>query len=77
MREPQITINGVTLNNTQAMTIRSAITHFLMEMSTAGALGEDETGEGIRKGYQARSAEIVQLMISPLPPQPREGGSHG
>lgn len=68
MNEPTVNINGTSLTEAQAMTLRVAITEFLTRMSNGGELGEDQTGEDIRQGYSARSSEIVSLMLSPAAP---------
>lgn len=67
MSEPVITINGITLTEAQAMTVRVSVTNFRSRMDSRGALGKDETGEAIRQGYLARSTEIVSLMLTPSP----------
>lgn len=67
MSEPKISINGTSLTDAQAMTLRVAVTDLHSRMSNPGALGEDETGEGIRVGYVARSREIADLMLTPPP----------
>jgi len=67
MSEPTITVNGVTLSESQAMAMRVAITAHLDNMSNEGALGDDEVGEAIRKAYYARSAEIVRMMLDQSP----------
>jgi hypothetical protein len=68
MSEPTVNINGTSLTEAQAMTLRVAITEFLTRMSNVGELGEDQTGEDIRQRYSARSTEIVGLMLSPAAP---------
>jgi hypothetical protein len=67
MREPIITINGTTLTEAQAMTVRVSVTHFQGRIDRPEALGEDETGEAIRQGYLARSTEIISMMLTPSP----------
>lgn len=68
MNEAQITINGVALTEAQSMTLRVAMIGHFNGMSEEGALGPDETGETIRKGYLARSAEIINLLHGRTPP---------
>jgi hypothetical protein len=58
-----ITINGHSLNEGQAMTVRVAIGHFQMSLSEeADPLGDDEHGKFITKAYQDRLREVVTLM---------------
>lgn len=60
--EAIITINGHTLTHGQSMTLRVAVTSYLSEMSTTGALGDDSPGGRIREGYQQRLLEILRLL---------------
>jgi hypothetical protein len=61
--EPDITINGVRLSVGQAMALRVAATSYHVEMSQPNALGDDEVGVGIAKGYRERLSEVLDLMI--------------
>jgi hypothetical protein len=63
MPEPIITINGVQLNTAQAMTMRVALTNFVIDLKEPDALGNDETGIAIRNGYRARLNEIFNLIL--------------
>ena len=67
MREPNITINGHTLTDAQAMTVRVALQELLLDMRYRGALGNDEHGEAMRTGYVQRAQEINIMMAG----QPR------
>ena len=67
MREPTITINGHTLTEAQAMTVRAAIQELSLSMRRHGALGKDEHGEAMRTGYIQRAQEINIMMAG----QPR------
>lgn len=60
--EPEIIIDGLRLTEGQSMAVRVAIGSYAMEMSVKGALGDDDTGEAIRKGYRDRLAEVGRLM---------------
>lgn len=62
-REPDITINGTPLSFGQAMALRVAASAYLMEMSNPDALGDDEQGRAIAKGYNERLGEVIKLMI--------------
>lgn len=68
MSEPTVNINGTSLTEAQAMTLRVAVTDFLTRMSNVGELGEDQAGEDIRQRYSARSTEIVSLLLGPAAP---------
>ena len=68
MNEPKITINGQPLTDAQAMTLRVAIGSYTIDMSETHALGEDASGERLRKEYLARLQKIQQLLVSPATP---------
>lgn len=59
-REPRITINGVLLTIGQAMTVRVAIESF--STSLQEGLGDDDMGQSITAGYQARIEDIRKVM---------------
>lgn len=61
--EADITINGTKLSFGQAMALRVAATDFHKQMAQLDALGSDENGRGIAKGYSDRLAEVLALMI--------------
>lgn len=65
MIEPCIVVNGKILTEGQAMSVRVAITSFLMDMTKKGALGTDEHGEAMREAYKARLSEVV-AFINPV-----------
>ena len=64
--EPTITINGVKLNNAEAMTVRVAIASFHMTIDFDG-LGEDEHGKFMAKAYKGCLRSIHEALS-------REGG---
>jgi hypothetical protein len=66
MTEPTIILNGTRLTDGQAMTLRCALQTKLSEMSDPDALGSDETGQSIAKGYRDCAAELLK-MIMPRP----------
>lgn len=61
--EPKIAINGVPLTPSQSMALRVAASSFYEEMSESDALGDDEAGRGIAKGYRDRLAEVLRMMV--------------
>lgn len=61
--EPAIIINGTTLNDAQAMTLRCACSHFGSDLLENG-LGNDEVGNAMTTNYLARLREIDQLLHS-------------
>ena len=62
MNEPPITINGTTLTQGQAMTLRVALTTFLMEMSEDDALGADESGKALARAYEDSGWSVLRLI---------------
>jgi hypothetical protein len=60
--EPRITINGRLLTEGQAMTVRVALSAMSEEMNDQLALGDDEHGLRMTKGYKARLLEIFTIM---------------
>jgi hypothetical protein len=62
-REPVISIEGVRLNEAQALTVRVAVTELLAKMRELDALGEDDQGRALAAAYAARSREILHLMF--------------
>jgi len=60
-KEPTITINGFTLNEAQAMTVRVAIEHFAVDLESDG-LGDDDVGKRITDGY-LKSIESIREII--------------
>lgn len=62
MKEPEITINGIRLSESQAMAVRVAIDSMFIEMNNPEALGPDDHGRKMASGYQERCQEIIRLM---------------
>lgn len=60
--EPTITINGKLLSVAESMTLRVAITGFHSDMTDPMALGEDDTGRAIARGYRLHSENILRHM---------------
>lgn len=61
--EADIVINGHKLTNSQAMTLRVAISLFVSEMSEPKALGDDEHGRFMTKAYFENVKEIEGLIF--------------
>jgi len=57
-KEPDITINGITLKTNQAMTIRVAIENFNLDLRENG-LGDDGNGKVICEGTVAFDKVLV------------------
>lgn len=62
MNEPTITINGRTLSEAQAMTVRVALNNFATQLAAKG-LGKDEHGKAMTAGYLQHIAELQRLMV--------------
>lgn len=62
MTEPHITINGRNLSLAEAMTVRVAVTHFLIDMREEGACGTDVIGEETRRGYLHHARRLALEM---------------
>ena len=60
--EADITINGKALSLGQSMALRVAASSFLMTLSEPDALGDDDDGRGIAKGYKARMTEVMSML---------------
>lgn len=63
MENPNIWISGQRLTQGQSMTLRVALTNFMMDMGKPGALGDDGSGENIRRNYLARGNEVIQMIL--------------
>ena len=61
-KEPKIIINGSLLSNGASMTIRVALEHFAVTLTTEG-LGNDKAGREICKGYLNRILEIRKAIF--------------
>ncbi len=64
MTEPAIIINGKELTKAQAMTLRVAVSNFLIEMLETGALGDDQHGYAMQIAYQANLRAIMEIMLN-------------
>lgn len=62
--EPAITISGVRLTTSEAMTVRVALGAFAMYLENENALGDDDHGHVMRDGYRARLRDIFALMAN-------------
>jgi len=63
MKEPEITINGERLTDSQAMAVRVAITNFHAETADKHALGTDEHGMKMCTLYHLRLSEVLGLTL--------------
>lgn len=61
MNEPTITINGYTLSQAEAMTLRVSLGNFAIFLTDEG-LGDDEHGKALTAGYLAAIRSITKLM---------------
>lgn len=61
--EPTITINGVTLNNAQAMVVREAVASYHSDMQDPDALGDDPHGRRMTVLYREHMDAIIRLMV--------------
>ncbi len=68
--EADITINGQKLTEAQAMTLRVAITGWLIELEDPHALGSDDHGKAMVKAYRQRCSEIQELIFRNLTAPP-------
>ena len=62
VNEVSVVIDGVPLRIGEVMTLRVALTSFLVDMSNEGSMGDDEIGEGTRLGYQKAGIELLKLL---------------
>jgi hypothetical protein len=60
-KEPVITVNGKSLTQGQAMTIRVALNSFAMDLAENG-LGDDDHGKTMVKLYTQNASEILSIM---------------
>lgn len=68
--EAAITINGIRLSFTQSWTVRVAIADFLMALADPNAMGDDEHGRAMVRGYRARAEEVQKLIFGNLGSEP-------
>jgi hypothetical protein len=67
--EPRITINGVTLTDADAMTIRVALETLAIDLgSSENGLGNDDHGRAMRSGYLAAIDRIRAAMFGAVKP---------
>lgn len=60
--EARVVINGQQLTRLQAMTVRVAVTVFLLEMRRPGALGIESPAEQARHDYLEAGRDIMHLI---------------
>lgn len=69
MSEPSICINGKSLTEGEAMTVRVALTCYMLELQSRDALGSDEHGRAMVEAYKVNGVRVLAKML-PLPPTP-------
>lgn len=65
--EANVQINGQWLRYAEAMTLRVAVTQFIVSLQSEDSLGVDRTGREIRADYLRHLARIEQLLLSEKP----------
>lgn len=65
--EPTFVVNGTTLNTSEAMTLRVALTDFLLQLETGTPCGADEHGRMMQAGYLNHGRAILALMFASPP----------
>lgn len=71
MSEAAITINGHTLTEGEAMTVRVALTDFLFTLADPNGLGDDDHGRRMTAGYRDCSKAVLRLMATVVSLQDR------
>ena len=61
--EAVVTINGRTLTNVEASTLRCAVSSFIMTMNEPDALGDDEHGRFMRLSYLVHGREVERMLV--------------
>lgn len=61
--EAEIKVNGSPLSVAESMTLRVAVSSFLMSLQSDG-LGDDETGKAMCEGYKRACASIFAKMTA-------------
>lgn len=69
MQEANVVINGVRLSIGQAMTLRVAVTGFLVRMQDEG-LGDSDSGKAMAAAYILRASEVEALLTMPQSEDP-------
>ena len=62
IKEASVLIDGTPLSVGQVMTLRVAVTSFLVDINDEGSLGHDEIGEGLRTNYRTAGIELLKLL---------------
>ena len=62
LKEASVLVDGQPLTIAQVMTLRVALTSFLVDINNEGGLGHDEIGEALRKNYQKAGIELLKLL---------------
>lgn len=61
--EVPVTIDGLSLTTAEVMTLRVAVTSFLMSMGHKSALGDDDHAKVMRESYRVHGRRIEKLLI--------------
>lgn len=64
MNEPTITVNGHTLTEAEAMTVRVALYDYATQLGEPDALGDDQSGRELAAGYLRCTRSVMQKMNS-------------
>jgi hypothetical protein len=61
-RESPVTVNGIELTSAQVLALRAALTSLHGDMGSDRALGDDELGRAMARGYRERASEVLALL---------------
>lgn len=62
MKEADIIIEGRKLSFAESMTVRVALTNYILTMDTEG-LGDDEHGKCMARGYSSNGKTVLNTII--------------
>lgn len=62
MKEADIIIEGRKLSFAESMTVRVALTNYIMEMDTNG-LGDDEHGKFMANAYATNARTVIDTIL--------------
>lgn len=72
--EANVTIDGITLNSAQVMSVRVAVSGMITDYANDPArLGTDEHGVRMRELYLARLREVEAMLVAGCPGATRGG----
>jgi len=64
---PLVAIGYAALTTGEALTLRVALESFIAEMSKRNALGSDEHGEAMRRGYLDAARKVRDMLLGAEP----------